>query len=442
MSEKEQISKEPKIIKNPLENQEKVDFEALEFINFSFNNKFLSKVRSVYLSLFEIKHKFKKAIPKFTNNISKITGYSEYIIRDILGMFKAIGLITTKRQNNPHKRGKAGTFLTINQFKIENIENIYYFLLNKENYIYILKYINVFPFYLLFINLIKYNNNYFNKQKLNKYDNKKYLCNKYCFLCLKENNISNDFPMNLTQTAFNEAKKGELLPAPSSQLEDILECWNSKQNLTSHRKNSKTTKNAFVRISKVLSKNKYEVADIKRAIDNYYTALYSKRGMLKPEIPGHKVSLEEFFGFSGYTRSRAKKQRVTLPKVSWFVEFANSPREYFDELEEINEGLTRRLKKLYIDNVMDSLSVSFNAKQERQFVLASNKLLKFKKQHRRKMRWGIADEELAEDLIKSLIDSFGKKSVSVGNLCSNYTFNTVLLKYLNEQGAFKQDNVI
>jgi len=221
----------------------------------------------------------------------------------------------------------------------------------------------------------------------------------------------------------------------------ILTYWNEKEGLPTHRPDSQVTRDALQLTEKELKT--YTEENVKDAIDMYHSLLIHEK-ILNPKAPGHRVSLKEFYKFTRKTIERAYNVRAVLPKEGWFRCIVdNKIEQYFERKrpDEQDEQLTKKITELFTDKFRGGLAVKYTIKEQNQFIVAANCLLKFYSKYKVEFIYQVDKFELAGFLIDAI--ELGYKgfdgALVPGHVCSTHTFNHIFPSWLQEKSVIKGD---
>jgi len=198
----------------------------------------------------------------------------------------------------------------------------------------------------------------------------------------------------------SKPKKRKRLGKEISPAMEIIEHWKSKQDF---RKPMLKTVN---KIRKLLEKDifpKHSLEQIKQSMDNFERETTIK------------ISITDFFVLSRYQRT------VNKAKLSYFEIFLDT---------ELNK-LGKNIQGNYNHNFLTD-DASNSKKQIQHFNDAAKKLIKFMKgRHLEKAGQEGNRIDYIFLLFGAIEDAFGD-SFSTGNLCSDYTFDTLMPKYIKQ----------
>jgi len=136
---------------------------------------------------------------------------------------------------------------------------------------------------------------------------------------------------------------------------EIMDYWNSKSNLISHREGSKVYNNSIQVLINLLEKDA-DSAIIKKSIEKY-DRLWQNKDMLilSKQAIGHRVSLCDFLnGWNNYVKNKAKESKnpIKLKKDCWFIEIKDTDYrdlefKFAKKLPKHNEKVYGELKKRF-----------------------------------------------------------------------------------------------
>ena len=214
----------------------------------------------------------------------------------------------------------------------------------------------------------------------------------------------------------------------SMEAREVVAHWNAERVSTTHGLTTKIVRRTLWLLENQLLK-KYGKAVITRTISDYHTMLQNKQY----RVPGRKSSLLDFFEMNDFLKQQRRKAGHSTE--TWFKSLykSGSCRQFLlvdgDNLEladEIKGGFEKRV-------LGEKPEGGYNAKQERDFLECSNRLKSFIKRGRmEKNVMGMEDRDYVRLLLDALDDCFGSKKLATGNLSSDFTFNTVLPRYVKE----------
>jgi hypothetical protein len=206
--------------------------------------------------------------------------------------------------------------------------------------------------------------------------------------------------------------------------------------LIKHNTQSKVGIRSLKAIESKLSTNSPD--DMKDAITNYHELLMSGDTYINPKLPGHLVSLDEFFrGFNGFTKGQMMKFKSELEIKNWFEECkpGMDPMRKFMlknlPLEDNNPRLSTKLRRFYIKHI--GIDQDFTQHELNAFIRASDSLMQFYNKTKGRFILPIRTDELAVMLGKSVVEYYD--NLVEGCFCAEHTFRKVLPYYLKKQGV-------
>lgn len=216
---------------------------------------------------------------------------------------------------------------------------------------------------------------------------------------------------------------------------EVFNFWNSLGSpLTKHKESSKVARRGMRVVEKRVN-NGNPPDEIKEAIKKYHELLSSKHTILQTKVPGHKVSLHEFFGFDTTTKERMRKAGVDLGIRSWFEEClpSKSPEIKFGarRKEDNHPRITNRLMNFY-ESRIGVRRKKLRPEQVNQFIMSADNFMKFYGENRRNLVIYRRPEELVDVLCKFLEKQF-PEDLSPGNFSSKKTFDFFFPRYLKRQ---------
>jgi len=245
--------------------------------------------------------------------------------------------------------------------------------------------------------------------------------------------------------SYEKEEFGKFLPVLS-----IFNYWNKfGEPLIRHRINPNSK--IYKRVEKMLHQilKKYTIQKIKNSIKNYYNLLSSENTILSKMIPGHIVGLNEFFGFSNFTKQRMQRAKVKLNIKSWFEECLKGKgfleKSYGDYVVDYYPTLTKEFIRLWwIYSDLDEYKLSI--KEINYFRKSSFRYVKWWGKNSKNLKiYSItySIESFIECIYKSIQFDIGDQSweglVSLGWLCSDKTYVSRLPMYLKQLGILKKE---
>lgn len=231
----------------------------------------------------------------------------------------------------------------------------------------------------------------------------------------------------------------------------ILKFWNSLgKPLTVHKidPDSKTAIRALKVVRKQLGSDTVEV--IKASIRQYHEVLSSSNTCIATGIPGHKVGLDEFFGFNGHTRERIHKQRVPLDIKSWYFECLPSKdpvAKYINpklRIPDVHPKVTAKFKKFFVEKVLGGVRPSFKEYDETQFRRAAMRAVEFLEENKRKLLLDPAEKRNPVLFVNHIFAALEAQlngnlsTVTPGWFSSDILYQRTLPAYLYQQAMIEE----
>jgi hypothetical protein len=234
-----------------------------------------------------------------------------------------------------------------------------------------------------------------------------------------------------------------------SDVLDIINYWNSSPGLTHHKTPptinghlaapTKTFLNAVSTVEKVidgkfftsvgLSKHDrvYTKREIITSIDRF--KLMATNPSYLPVSKEHlrHIGINVFFynPYSDYIPSTFLKCLEEEPKpVMTMVE----------RQKEKNPQLTIWLKDIYREKVLLGIEKEFNPVEENKIIKGANRLHEVMRKLQSRMNMMTRPIEWAEMFIDALVERWGREKLYPGHLCTDHSFDDVLVRYLKRKG--------
>ena len=148
-------------------------------------------------------------------------------------------------------------------------------------------------------------------------------------------------------------------------------------------------------------------------------------------VGGQPVNIEKFFTVTKADVNRAAylgKDPITI--VPWFFRVVED--KYVGVVKAEHPEVVDMLKRKWKKNVTGT-DIDFTKDEESKFIKSSMRLVNFMKQQQLEKFLGKAGlNEYANALFIALDERYGFKSLCIGNLCSDYTFHTLLPAYIHD----------
>ena len=236
-----------------------------------------------------------------------------------------------------------------------------------------------------------------------------------------------------------ETEKNEVTVSEDEQ--DIINVWNSC-GATKHGEGTKTYKEMvlsiralikgtfFNNISENWANIRFQKQDILGTIQNLSVAINSldhepfNKSYLK------KLSFQTFL-YNSYGDKHSK-----------FLDYQNHPKELSETVREKEDKYPKVTKEfiriwykeeLGMENIPDIKGVSKN-----KFISSSYKMREFYDKHKYDFAWGMDVFELCGLTYRALKESFGEGQITIGNLCSDYTYQNILPQYMERMAMWRE----
>ena len=175
---------------------------------------------------------------------------------------------------------------------------------------------------------------------------------------------------------------------------------------------------------------------------NYHKLITATNTTINLAIPGHKVSLPEFFKFSKHTEERMIKQTQMLEIDSWFDEclkgWENLESTFGRYIKDHHPKITEELKKQYQSKINNR---NFSVSEINCFIKAAKFIVEYHNKQLKNINWNSCPHEKLSALLFSkrlidavLDDSQNKDIIEPTWLCSERTISIRLPKYLKKCG--------
>ena len=201
---------------------------------------------------------------------------------------------------------------------------------------------------------------------------------------------------------------------------DVLEHWNAQSGNPTHKRHSKGTEKALKALDTGILKH-YGPDRLKRAITDAVGMRANPRDYTRS--PPVKMGLYEFLTGNGFRRG---------DRTVWLHELVDGGHLRFQRRADPNREVTERLKRFYREHVTCQ-DVAFSAADESKFRRAAERLVEFRKRGRlERYLVGAGLDDYVHRLFVSLAERWGDSTkIQVGNLCSDYTWENLLPRYLS-----------
>ena len=182
---------------------------------------------------------------------------------------------------------------------------------------------------------------------------------------------------------------------PSKDVEECFMFWNTLGYPLAKHKTDITSKiftESLQNIQKALKK--HTVADITQAMANYHKLITATNTTINLAIPGHKVSLPEFFKFSKHTEERMIKQTQMLEIDSWFDEclkgWEHLESTFGRYIKDHHPKITEELKKQYQSKINNR---NFSVSEINCFIKAAKFIVEYHNKQLKKINWNSCPQE-------------------------------------------------
>jgi hypothetical protein len=229
----------------------------------------------------------------------------------------------------------------------------------------------------------------------------------------------------------------------SEEASRIVEHWNKKTSLISHQYGKAPYEKSAKAVDRALEKHSSKT--ILMAIDKYDELFSMKDLSINSQIPGHRVSFYEFLnGFDINTKERMERRDVEMPFTgTWFAFLRKepAPESFFaDIIEDEKPQITNTLKRRYTEKFLGGLEPEkgFTPKEENLFRRGAIKFFEFVRKNNRKVMFTpeeIRRPQNAVHYVFEALEGKGMTDVSPGIFASNFMFDNLLPRHLNNIGA-------
>jgi hypothetical protein len=237
------------------------------------------------------------------------------------------------------------------------------------------------------------------------------------------------------------------------KVKELFMFWNEFEYPIKHH-TVKAKNKSFIEALRCLNKKLSEgfiPEEIAKAMTLYCMMLDNpEQYLLVSTIPGHRVGLNEFFGFDLYTRERfvGNVANNFIVKIeSWFDECIKGKKYLIEKygrfIPDQYPESTARLKLLW--NKYKFGSGSLLREDENKFRAAAIEFEKFMSKKRHKIRLPESESQKNSSMIKYIYESIKAdvgdeiEKVTPGWLCSKYTFSYRLPKYFIDNGMMHKE---
>jgi len=198
----------------------------------------------------------------------------------------------------------------------------------------------------------------------------------------------------------------------------LVNHWNGLKNTVTHRLDSK----AVERVLWWLDNETDRGIGFREIMDDFDMMLSDPQVY---EVPRRKMGIDEFFFGNDFVRNGKK---------SWYSKLMSpGGHKQFLKAEDGNPEITRELRDQYEKHVLVE-SPPYSPKQEMDFVKGASMLERYMR-GKRLSRY--VDNPGVDDyvhfVLKALAAEFGASGITTGHLRSDYTFNSVLPRFLSRE---------
>jgi hypothetical protein len=214
---------------------------------------------------------------------------------------------------------------------------------------------------------------------------------------------------------------------------EIIKYWNriAKINpyFTKHGFEGKGIKSILIFLDRIFSIKKVDYLPFISGGIKHSLLIYSRLildGIIDPPMKG-KVSIVSFFKGDFKTKINYFKIIKDPEKLKSFKKKRGNSKQFLI--------VKKKLTEAYKEHVLGEKRVRFTKIQEDQLDLAAKRLTRFFIGNRKLNYLDFKSGATIDDFIRALITSLKKHyknfGFGIGHLCSNYTFNEILPKYIN-----------
>ena len=198
----------------------------------------------------------------------------------------------------------------------------------------------------------------------------------------------------------------------------IVNDWNGLKSTVTHRLDSKAVERTLHWLDGE-GDGKADFLDLQRMLRDLDEMLSNSETY---DVPRGKMSMDDFFLGNDYTKRKPLYKRLLV--VGGFKSFL--------KVEDRNPEITLELRKQYERGVLVE-SPDYSPKQEADFVKGASMLERYM---RGKRLSKYIDHPGVDDyvhfMLEALADSFGASEITTGHLRSEFTFNSVLPRFLSK----------
>jgi hypothetical protein len=243
---------------------------------------------------------------------------------------------------------------------------------------------------------------------------------------------------------FPKGKRGEPPQTPllkySADARDIFQFWNSLG-----KPLSKMQEKATIALSEAMEaiernlRRGYSKDEIAEGMVRYFNLVENGNSIIRPEMPGGIVSLQEFFGFKDFTKQRMKEKDPHYKIQSWFEECMKGQKHLNEKYGKYINDEFPIITEVLMDEWCASnfKNGSFSTRDENNFRKAAKMLAEYLKKNESKLL--LEDREFrnpqycAKYMIKAL-EFINAKEPTTGWLCNELMFTKNLPSYFKHHG--------
>ena len=228
----------------------------------------------------------------------------------------------------------------------------------------------------------------------------------------------------------------------SEEEQEIIDAWNSC-GATRHGEGTKTYKEMVLSIRKLIRGTffnsisehrakwkdiKFEKQDILGIIQNLSKAINSLDHEPQNKTYLKKLSFQTFL-YNSYGNKESK-----------FIQYTNPPKELKETIREKEDKYPKVTKEfmriwykeeLGLENIPD-----IKGGEKNKFISSSYKMWEFYQTNKYNFAWGMDVFELCRLTYRALKESFGEGKITIGNLCSDYTYQNILPQYMERMAMW------
>lgn len=214
---------------------------------------------------------------------------------------------------------------------------------------------------------------------------------------------------------------------------ETIKYWNKLVKInsyfTKHSFEGKGIKNLLTFLDKLYDGKKKDYIPFKLMANKHCIKIYSRlilEGIIDPPVKG-KVNIINFFKGEYKSKINYFKLISDRKKLEIFKKRRGNRKQY--------QIVKEKLMIAYKTFVLNEKRVRYSNIQKDQFHLAAKRLVRYMIGNKRldylDHKNGASIDDFIRVLITSLKKHYKNKGFGIGHLCSNYTFNEILPKYIN-----------